>query len=180
MKNIDNVYWKVIKNYPKYLISSSGELMSFMSNKPIILNPVITNSGYKRVGIYNDDGCRIHFVHRLVAEHHLDKANKNVSVNHKDGNKLNNNVSNLEWCTHSENMVHAVKTGLLSDFGRHGLMEKLNPLQVSIIKRSHSELGTKYLSGLFNVGESCIIRILNGTRQKRHYFGKWENQKYYM
>lgn len=52
-------------------------------------------------------------LHRLVAEHFIgDPLPKETDVNHKDGNKQNNSASNLEWCTRSENMKHAIRTGL--------------------------------------------------------------------
>ncbi len=55
---------------------------------------------------------KYYLVHRLVAETFIPNPNKFKDVNHKDGNKLNNNVNNLEWCTRSYNLIHAYNNGL--------------------------------------------------------------------
>lgn len=76
-----------------------------------VLKPRLSNAGYARV-VYYQDGKHISvLIHRLVAETFLDKTDE--FVNHKDGNKLNNAVNNLEWCSRSHNVKHAIATGLL-------------------------------------------------------------------
>lgn len=88
--------------------------MQFTGEFKVILEPeremtyAINNRGYKTVGINKTT----YMVHRLVAFAYLDKPDGKDYVNHKDGNKLNNDVSNLEWCTIKENNDHARRTGL--------------------------------------------------------------------
>lgn len=102
-------------NFPKYDISQSGEVISLDYNhtgKPKALRHII-KKGYHVVGLTNKDGKRrFRFVHRLVAELFIDNPDGLPQINHKDGNKSNNHVSNLEWCTASHNIQHSYKTGL--------------------------------------------------------------------
>lgn len=169
------VNWKQITNYPNYYISDRGDIVSYHKYTPIKCKPVKTQKGYLRIGLYKNNVCKIHFVHRLVAKEFLQRIVGKHWVNHKNGIKSDNRVDNLEWCTMEENMTHAVSSRLLKNFGQTGLTSKLNPLQVSIIKRTNKDLGTQYLSEIFQVSDSCIRRIMSGLRQKRHYFGKWNN-----
>lgn len=74
----------------------------------------INNAGYKCIKLQKS-GKRFHYtVHRLVAETFILNLQHKLEVNHKNGNKLDNQVSNLEWVTSSENKKHALKTGLKS------------------------------------------------------------------
>jgi len=70
----------------------------------------VSKKGYERVGFYG--GQETVFVHRLVARAFCEGYESNLQVNHKDGDKLNNDASNLEWVTISENVKHAFRTGL--------------------------------------------------------------------
>ena len=97
--------WKNIKGYPDYAISSFGNIKNIKFDKK--LNPHITDQGYCIVNIYCNKKDKHFKVHRLVAETFIDNPDKKRTVNHIDGNKLNNSVSNLEWATHSENHKHS-------------------------------------------------------------------------
>lgn len=74
----------------------------------------ITNTGYARVQLSNGTGFRKKYsVHRLVAKHFIcEPTEERNIVNHKDGNKLNNHYSNLEWCTAQENIIHSINAKL--------------------------------------------------------------------
>lgn len=74
--------------------------------------------GYHFVALSKDNGYHNKLVHRLVAEAFIPNPNNYPCVNHKDGNKSNNSVSNLEWCTIKQNLHHAVETGLAPDWCR--------------------------------------------------------------
>lgn len=110
----DNEEWKPVNigNFGEfYMISNKGRVWSIRSNRYLKMS---INGGYYRVGFQaNGDTLTIH-VHRLVAFafiHNDDPQNK-TQVNHKDGNKLNNNALNLEWTTSLENNRHALETDL--------------------------------------------------------------------
>lgn len=77
-----------------------------------ILSHEPNDGGYKRINLLRDGKIKGFLVHRLVAEVFVSNPRNLPFVNHIDGNKINNHPSNLEWCTHQENMRHAVNTGL--------------------------------------------------------------------
>jgi hypothetical protein len=101
-----------IKGYPKYLIYNNGQIYSNKRNSNKYLMPGISNS-YFRVVLCNNNDRRSHYVHILVAQHFCDNPDNKSIVNHKDGNKLNNHYTNLEWVTRSENSRHANSLGLI-------------------------------------------------------------------
>lgn len=98
--------WKSIPGYEgRYYVSNLGRVKGPLK----ILKPTISNWGYERVRITNNAGKRTTpRVHRLVAQVFIPNPENKPEVNHIDGNKLNNNVSNLEWVTASENKLHDI------------------------------------------------------------------------
>lgn len=114
--------WKDIQGFEnKYQVSNIGRVksLSYFNNlgkfkKSIILKKRLTDRGYNTAVIYNDGKQKTFKVHRLVAIEFIPNPQNKPFVNHIDGNKENNIVSNLEWCTHSENIKHAFKIGLKS------------------------------------------------------------------
>ena len=103
--------WVPIKEYSdEYLVSNLGKIKSVKYNK--ILKP-FKRGEYLAVRLYKKGKHKDMMVHRIVANEFLTKINKKCEVNHLDGNKSNNCVDNLEWCTHSNNIKHAYRTGLM-------------------------------------------------------------------
>ena len=98
-------------NLSAYSIDSSGNVFSSKSNR--FLRGWVTDTGYRAVALTDDSGCILQNVslHRLIAKTYLGDF-PDMQVNHKDGNKLNNNITNLEWVTPSENTIHSNETGL--------------------------------------------------------------------
>lgn len=102
--------WKIFKD--KYLVSNTGKIISLKHNNTNnikTLKPVIRKTGYKYITINNKQ----YVLHRVVAECFIPNIDNKPFINHIDGNKLNNNVKNLEWCTAKENCIHAVKNNLI-------------------------------------------------------------------
>lgn len=86
-----------------YLVSRQGQVFREGSNKPLLGEDV---KGYRRVSLSNKGKLTRVSVHRMVAECYLPNPLNKPYINHIDHNRSNNDVSNLEWCTHSENMIH--------------------------------------------------------------------------
>lgn len=102
--------WKPIENYEQYSISNLGNVYSSKRNR--ILKPTNTTKGYVQVHLSKNGNVVNAPIHRLVAKAFIANPFNKLQVNHIDGNKHNNRVENLEWCTNSENQKHAIKLGL--------------------------------------------------------------------
>lgn len=97
--------------YDDYIIRSNGEILSLKKrhNSAKILKFDTDKTGYYRVTFSVNGKTVRKLVHRLIAENFIDRVDNKNFVNHIDGNKKNNTVENLEWCTRSENEKHAHK-----------------------------------------------------------------------
>lgn len=95
---------KAIDGYPEYRITKEGKVYSVRRKK--YLKTAINEDGYETIQLQVDSKKKDFLVHRLVALGFIDNPENKKSVNHLDGNKLNNNKSNLEWSTTSENNLH--------------------------------------------------------------------------
>ncbi len=106
--------WKNVKDYRGfYQVSDLGNVKSFVNGEKMVPKYNVSK-GYHEVILcdpYTKKRKR-YMVHRLVAETFIPNPNNKPCVNHIDGNKKNNCVNNLEWCTYGENNIHAIKTGL--------------------------------------------------------------------
>lgn len=159
--------WKIIENHSNYEISDDGLVRNRKTGK--ILKPVKTYNGYLRVGI---DGklCRIH---RLVADAFLIKIDGCTQINHKDGNKQNNSVDNLEWCTVSQNIIHAQKMGLKKiNYSNINKPKKINQLSIDgdILKTYDCIMDIQREFGYDN---STIVKACKG-KYKTAYGYKWQ------
>lgn len=142
-----------------YIITKEGNVIN--KRKGNILKPQPNGKGYLRVWI----GKKLFFVHRLVAEQYVPNPENKPQVNHKDGNKLNNHYSNLEWVTNKENRTHAVKNNLHL-CGSKCSWSKLNENDVISIL-SDKEHTNKELAEKFNVSYTTITGIKNGYTWKQ-------------
>lgn len=148
-----------------YEISNLGRIRNTKTKKIRKIN--LYKTGYCFVsGSLGSRENKITFrIHRVVAETFIPNPNNLPEVNHKDGNKSNNQVSNLEWCTGAENMKHASENGLLRPkHGENATWAKLTDEAVQYIRDNYvpysKEFGTRALGRKFGVDHDTIRSVL--------------------
>lgn len=140
--------WRTI--FEKYEVSENGIVRVKESKKQI--STFVNDKGYEIASLWIDKKSKKCRVHRLVANAFLPNTENKPQINHKDGNKLNNNANNLEWVTHSENNIHRYYTlGL-------GVMRKVKCVETGIVYRSQKE--AERLTGInsANISSCCSGR----------------------
>ena len=170
-----------IEPFTKERISSFGRVHlrpSKFNPAGKVLGGSTDGNGYRLVTLCTGDGIRKQFkVHRLVAIAFLDNPNNLPQVNHKNGDKADNRLENLEWCTASENQAHAIKIGLRSQSpwtaenigkaargSRHG-NSKLTEKDVLEMRRLH-RIGTpiRKLAFMYEIGRCAVWEICTRKR----------------
>ena len=159
--------WSKINGWD-YSVSDKGDVYSHRSHK--LMTIWCKKGKYPRVTLSNNGKEKTFCVHRLVAEAFIPNTLGKKTVNHIDGDKTNNHVSNLEWNTMSENMHHAVVNGLASPpklkNGELHPASKLTNIDVQMIKiLLNYDFTMAQIAKRFNVHEVHISNIkLNKTR----------------
>ena len=144
-----------VKNFDGYKIHRNGFVISFKYKKPRILKSRVSKhgNGYEYVNLMKDGKYHTVFVHLLVAQHFMKDYDPSLQVNHIDGVKTHNKLTNLEMVTQSQNLKHAIQHGLMPAPPRHEAhwSAKLNWEKVREIRRlystgnySQSELAKKF------------------------------------
>jgi hypothetical protein len=160
--------WKAIADSNGiYQISSRGRVKSYKSGDELILKPKLQGLGlkYEFVSLYIDGKIHQVTIHRLVAKAFIANPENKPQVNHKDGNKLNNHIDNLEWVTASENIRHAYENNLFES----NRLAASKPV-IDIVT------GTKYkslINACQDVGESYIRhkkRNQNKSKLQRFFY----------
>ena len=171
--------WKDIKGLEgKYQISSLGRVKSllryaksrngsFRIHKERILKGGMNIWGYKIFQLCRGEGKRTYILnsaHRLVAEAFIPNLENKRTVNHKDGNKLNNCVSNLEWCTYSENLQHAYDHGLkkVPKGNKHWNTKIILDTQSGVFY-----IGVKQAADAFCLNKYSLTKMLNGNSRNK-------------
>ena len=147
----------------RYTISIDGHIFNRWGNK---LNPHVNPHGYMQVQLTDDAGKRKNWLHhRLVALTYIPNAEDKPHINHINGIKTDNSVNNLEWCTRSENVKHAVDSGLYSrgkgNHAGHKLIESDVRMIRDLIKVGMSNM---MIAELFTVSRQLISNIKTGRK----------------
>ena len=167
----------------RYEIREDGTIYSLVNNagnpkEPTLKAQGLCANGYMSISLQLDGKTRVKSVHRLIAEAFVPNPDNKPVVNHINGIKTDNRASNLEWVTHSENDLHAYKTGLRKATrpmlgvkgGDNPLAKRIGQytMEGHLVKEWDSIVDTKKEG--FNTG--CIGHVLKGTR-KHHKNFKW-------
>ena len=166
--------WKDITGYEGlYQVSDDGHIRRILANgktRPVKNRP--SGNGYYTVCLSDHCKKKTFAVHRLVAETFL-RVPTDMEVNHKDGNKLNNNVDNLEWVTQKQNQHHAIQVLSKNPWGKP-------PRKVNCLDAETGELIAKFDSvseasrSLNNSNARSRITLVCQGQQKTAYGYKWK------
>lgn len=161
-KQINGELWSNIKDYPGYWVNKKGEILGKQLR---IYKQGRNHKGYPIVSMYykiddNEYKLKTKAVHRIVAETFIYNNNPKIKnqVNHIDGNKENNTIENLEWCTNQENKNHAMKNGL-SAYAKGEEQGKSILKNEQVIDIYTSNKSRLYMSKKYNVSKHTISHI---------------------
>ncbi|MEB9013982.1 HNH endonuclease [Bacillus cereus] len=165
---MENEVWKDLKDVVEcgdnYEVSTLGNIRNKVTLR--VLKPY-TMKGYKRIKISKDNKKKSYLLHRLVALTFIDNPSNHPEVNHKDGNKNNNTLTNLEWCTRTDNLKHAYATNLKSHVGERHPRATVTDSQVIEIKEMLQKGYTpKEIMEKYNVSKHTVSRIKTGVTWK--------------
>ena len=192
MEQFINEIWKPIEENPVYLVSNYGRVRtidhpvwcrvnnSYSIRKGRFCTPTNNNSKrYWRVGVQINNRQKHLAIHRLVAKAFIPNPDNLPQINHIDGDKNNNKVSNLEWCNNGYNQAHAWKNSLkdITKMSEHSSLRKLTVEQVRFIKEEYSKVDTSIRGNKMNFARkmqikfnlksvSTILWIVNGGTNK--------------
>src|ERR1035437_1208869 len=160
--------WKKIPKYSNYYVSSFGNIKNIKTGN--LLKKTIRNkktSPYFCVNLSEKGKTKMCSIHSLVLISFVGKRPKNNVINHIDGNKYNNHINNLDYCTQSENRKKDFTTGRQSYVGEKNNQCKLKEKDVlNIFKLRKSGCTYREISVIYNMAHSSIQRICNGTGWK--------------
>ena len=151
-------------------VSNEGRVRSLLRGTPRVLKLQTDNCGYYRIRVTIEKEKMSYKVHREVAKAFIDNPNNLPQVNHKDGNKTNNCVFNLEWVTNKENAHHAIKNGLWDSVLEGARKENESRKKPIIAYRMDGDLCTRYYESISeaerDIGSRHICDVLKGKRQQ--------------
>lgn len=171
---LPNEIWKNIPNYEGYQVSNLGRIKSLKTN--IIRKIQINRRGYQHVKLNKNGQYKLLRVHRLVAQAFIPNPHNYEDVDHIDENQQNNNVNNLRWCTHSQNLIFC------NQHHPHMQQSKRKPLvaknnDISIFFPSIT-IASKYVSShithhTYGAAMSSIYQALNKSKTHQMYNFTW-------
>lgn len=158
---LDNEIWRDNPRFPHHQVSSKGRVRNKRNGH--VLKPILNKDGYVVLSIGSVDNVPIH---RLVMETFVGKATDNRNqVNHIDCNRQNNDLSNLEWCTASENIKWGVLHGRIDPTIGLKKAAEVNPKPVYLSETGQTFSSVKSCAEFLNVQPTRVSRVLTGERK---------------
>ena len=147
---------KQIKGFQDYSITENGQVFSHKTNK--FKKPFVFPTGYIGITLSKNAVSKNYYLHRIVADNYISNPNNKPQVNHIDGNKVNNSISNLEWVTSSQNNFERCKRFKKS--GKKHWKAKLTTEQVIEIRKYFIEGKTyRWIAKIYKVSLSTLWAI---------------------
>ena len=164
--------WKDIAGYEGlYQVSNLGRVKSLRNNKmrkEKILKVKKNTTGYLYLSLYKDNVGKNYLLHRLVAKAFLKNPNNYPCINHKDENKENNNINNLEWCTYLYNSRYGTRTERIV---------KSRLISIYCLETDKCYNSIKQASEELNLDSSKIVKVLKGRqKQTKGYTFRYANK----
>jgi predicted transcriptional regulator len=146
-----------------YYVTKHGEIIG----KKKTLKPTITPYGYFSVCLYYERKYKTFLVHRMIGECYLQNTDNKPEINHLDGNKLNNELSNLEWSTKKQNIEHFYKKISKRKHGEHP-NSKLSYQDMQEIYKyvCVDNIYIKKIAEKYNVSKSTIYHAINSIKNE--------------
>ena len=162
MKVEEEIWMKVNfleeNGFGTYYVSNKGKVKN---KKEFILKLLVDKYGYNRICLRNKEHKTKQFlVHRLVSICFIENPLNKPLVNHKDLDKKNNSVENLEWCNNSENIKHAYLNGAMTQKGSRNNCSKLKESQVIEIYKLKGKLKHEEIAKIYGVARNTITQII--------------------
>jgi len=166
LEDLPGELWQVVPNFEDYHASNFGRVKSFKNGMTRILKPRLSSKGYFRFNLRRSGKSKDFSAHQLVAWLFIPNPDNKPQVNHIDGIKFNNHVSNLEWCTNSENRAHAVANNLHCS-GEDDPRAKLTNEQARYIRDKigtrlpddiRNQIRTEYQKGVKGCGSYALAK----------------------
>ena len=159
--------WRAIPDYEGwYEISDWGNIKRVRTGPGIFVGRILRQSldgdGYHQISLSKLGDIRTIKVHKLVMLSFIGPRPEGKQINHKDGNKDNNHLDNLEYLTQSENMTHAYDTGLESQLGEKNACSKLTEDNVHEIRRCFGHESQRSMAKRFGVAPETINGVIKG------------------
>ncbi len=155
---------KAIPNFPAYYASEDGRVFSTFGSTFREMKPTLDRYGYLKISLFKEGKRYDATIHRLIATTYVPNVEERLTVNHKDGVKINNHYLNLEWMNPDENTSHATMTGLQPTGINNGNSKFSDYTQVRAAKEAVlAGFENKQIADYFKISRGAIGEIRRGV-----------------
>lgn len=163
--------WKIIKDNPNYSVSDTGLIKRNQNN--YLLKPSKARGGYKKVALYKNGKPKNFLIHRLVAQAFIPNPNNCPQVNHIDENKVNNKVSNLEWCTAKYNDNYGSRNKRMKENTKNNIHKSKAVIQFDLNGKFIKRWASTRECGRHGFNQSAVAACCRHEYSQHHNF-KWQ------